>query len=681
MLSTLRLLAYFSVLMLLSLPGTASVEEAVPKDPIAPYLNPDLGPAVTVGNQTVAIGHLRLVMEEGVAAPVLVDDEAVGLFFTGSGTVVYNSIDPDEKSVFNYNTKHATSLTLEETESGARAHGKVNRMLLLGDLESLPGLEASPDQPATDNEAIGKAFGKHVEVFSDEQAAPGQFLLVKHALDDAKATILRAELSGPAGELCYMYDPVDRQAEALYSLRRLSGSLPKGARWPVTISKQVLGRERRAFKQPLFLLAHIDYTLTTDGKENASLDIEETIVPMGKKQRVFRFELYTEFFDQNGKPREWRLKSITDEKGRSVPFLHERDNLMVVLHEAAPPDKRLRLRFQIEGRILIRPGNNAYWRLGVLPWFPQPGLGGQYYTVHSVIKTPDPFVPIAPGTTVSRQKEGELNVLETKIDKPVQFAVALAGKYTFREETRDDIVVRIASYAMAKKSAADKLSNLAHKTIDYYEKILGPFPFKEYNVVEINSLGWGQAPPGMMFITKEAFTPWFDRVWAQGINHRFAHEIAHQYWAHVVKMGSVEEQWITEAFSEYCASFIVRQVRGEKYYRDLVAGWQDNAKVASDKCSIPCANRLYTASLTNRYDRQYLVYDKGALFLAVLHDEIGDAAMASFLRSTQQGWNWKYAETRYLPMLLERITGKDYSEMFEKYFWGTRMPRPPKVLR
>jgi len=69
--------------------------------------------------------------------------------------------------------------------------------------------------------------------------------------------------------------------------------------------------------------------------------------------------------------------------------------------------------------------------------------------------------------------------------------------------------------------------------IKFYEPWLGPFPFKEFNIIEIHELGFGQAPPATMFITKEAFNPISgadNQLFSRGINHRFAHEIAHQYW-------------------------------------------------------------------------------------------------------------------------------------------------------
>ena len=57
-------------------------------------------------------------------------------------------------------------------------------------------------------------------------------------------------------------------------------------------------------------------------------------------------------------------------------------------------------------------------------------LAAQAFTVHSVVKVKKPFVAIAPGNTISRREEGDYNVVENVIDKPVQFTMVEGGKYT-----------------------------------------------------------------------------------------------------------------------------------------------------------------------------------------------------------------------------------------------------------
>jgi hypothetical protein len=185
--------------------------------------------------------------------------------------------------------------------------------------------------------------------------------------------------------------------------------------------------------------------------------------------------------------------------------------------------------------------------------------------------------------------EGDENVVETEIADPVDFPVVLAGNYRYEEETREGMTVRVASYAMNRPKAFKKLTNLAFSVIKYYEGFLGPFPFRELNIIEINDYGWGQAPPGTLFITQEAFNPIMgeaNQLFSGGVNHRFAHEIAHQYWGTVVKRPSWEEQWLEEAFAEYCAALFIRDAKGKGDYEMLVARWKLRAKLANDVAPI-----------------------------------------------------------------------------------------------
>ena len=103
--------------------------------------------------------------------------------------------------------------------------------------------------------------------------------------------------------------------------------------------------------------------------------------------------------------------------------------------------------------------------------------------------------------------EGDYNVVESLIDKPVQFTMVQAGKYTMYDDKRGDRTVRVATYGLPNQNAAKQLTDLAFALIEYYEFFLGPFPFNEFNIIQVNSYGFGQAPPGTMFITNEAFTP------------------------------------------------------------------------------------------------------------------------------------------------------------------------------
>jgi hypothetical protein len=641
------------------------------------YDAPKVGAAVAARNLTFESGHLKITLADGTAAPVMAGTETLGLYFKGAGSFEYLSADPAEAAIMATNVKRATKLKAEQTGKGQVIRENFDEVFLWVAGRELPKLEGAAAP------SLEQAFTAHRDTFSRDQEADAGFFFIKQKIDAPTMPVVRAQFKGGTETMAYVYDSVTTHTEKLYSLHRIRQTSIREyqqALFPVVLSEQLIGSTRKDFVEPAYLLFDLTYTLVASEKNDATLNVVETIVPRTNAQRVFRFNQYDQSYDNNGKLRQFTVKSVTDESGKPLSFVHRKDELLVGLPEAAQANSAFKIKFDIAGDFLVRPSGDSYWSLGTEPWFPQPELNGQYYTIHSTVKVKKPYVPFAPGETVSRREEGDYNVIENKIEKPVQFAVVLAGRYAYEEETQNGLTIRVASYAGKNTRAMKQLTNLAFKIIEFYEPFLGPFPFKEFNIIEINEFGYGQAPPATMFITKEAFNPVgaeINQVFSQGINHRFAHEIAHQYWGHVVKMGSVEEQWVTESFAEYSSSFVVKQIKGKAQYKAMENTWKANANEAKAASSIAMANRLrdYGDSMTAFRDRTHLVYDKGAYVLAMLHKEIGDDMFLSFLRNFQARYAWKYATTRDMVTLLQQLTKKDYTEFFEKNFWGTEMPQ------
>ncbi len=633
------------------------------------YENPILGPSAPVRDLAFSSGNLRLVMATGDAAPVIAGDQTVGLFFRGSGSLTYASVDPLEKVVSLFNAEKATRLKVKETANGLQFQTPFEQALIWAPPGKLP--ELAPG----DGAAVQQHFEKHREWFTRDWFEPPSLLFLKSRLEGPSATIVRAEVTAGDDQLVYHSDPVHQQSERLYSLIKRK-SIVESLR-PIILSDQPIGRDRRDFQNPELILSDMVYELTASDGKDAKISVTETLVPVGRDQRVFRLNQLSQVY-YRGK-RYYRVTSVKDGAGRPLPYFHKYNNLVVELPEAVPAEQPFKIRFEIEGDFLIRPEGDSYWQLGLGPWFPMPDYRGRYFTVHSTVRVKKPFVPLAPGKTLSRHEEGDYNVLVNQIDKPVFGTVVLAGKYRFAEETKKGVTIRVATYGGKVGGPIKELTNLCFKIIDFYEPYLGPFPFPEYNIIEINSFGFGQGPPATMYITQEAFNPrvgQLNRLFSQGINHRIAHEVAHQYWGHVVRAAGSEDTWIHESFAEYSSAFVVKRLRGKTGYNALVADWKSDAKEAHELSSIPLANRIMNPAERdwNFRRRNQLIYDKGAYLLTALHRELGDDMFFSFLRSAQGNFAWRLVNTRNLIALLEHMTKRDFDPFFDRYYWGMEMP-------
>jgi hypothetical protein len=617
-------------------------------------------------------GHVTLVLTQGNAAPVLAGDEVVGVFFRGQGTLEYVSADPVEFPIVTYNVRKNTNLALTSSEKALTIRDTFEEVLWLAGGVALPTLPEGSSKTALED-----AFAKHLRKFGQIMTSPVAHEFPAWRLNSPDRSLVRVELSGGSEDLLYHLDAFDDKSETLWALRKAKKI--EDRLYCTVLSDQPVGRDRREPLVPRFMLTDVDLSVTASSGKDVSISVTENFTAVGGRVRVLQLDLYDTIFGRDAlDPRHLRVKGVFDEAGNALPFDHAKDELIVGLTTPLAPGATTKVRFEIEGDILYHPGGDSYWELGVYPWFPQPDLSGQFYTVHSTVKVKRPFVPFAPGKTLRRTVEGDYNILETRIDKPVQFMVIIAGNYAFNEETKNGVTVRVATYA-GKSANLGRVLGLAQKMIAFYEPFLGPFPFDEFNIVEINAWGFGQAPPAFMFITQEAFKPLageINRLFSKGINERLAHEIAHQYWGHVVKMPSHEEQWITESFAEISAGLLIHALRGRSDFEGLTNYWRSQGKEATQIAPIPLANRNHNNSdeRTAWYYRTDLLYSKGPSILNSIRLEIGDDAFLKFLRSIQATCQWKFGNTKTVQAVLEAITQKDWKSFFEANYWGTSMP-------
>jgi len=642
------------------------------------YALPTTGEAKQIAAPiSIHISNLTLELSSGDVAPITVDGAPAGLFFVGKGKYVYQSTDPIETALVTYETKRFKRAA-SSGSAGMTITGEFENALIRSGGIELPALTGAPAL------SLQLPLASHVEHFKKARWTPPSHLLIRQRLDNPSAQVAVVELGGPE-ENGYILDTIERKEERFIALvtNRDYESIPalRGALFDMTMAAQPVGRRRADFLQPRFLLRNIDYTMTEGAKGLMNLSIAETIVPRTDAQSVFRFNLENGVFTGDADFKPLHIDAVTGDNGKPLAFHFEQSSVLVELPAKVAAGTQTTVRFEISGNILVHPDGDNYWQLGTSYWFPRPDLNGEFYTVHSVVKARKPFVPFTPGDTVARREEGDLNVVESTIDKPVQFTVAHAGKYAITDTKFDKLTVHVATYAGSNEAASKQLALLASQMIAYYEPFLGPFPFRELNIIEIPELGFGQAPPGTIFITKEAFTPGLgtlNRAYSKGINQRFAHEIAHQYWGIVTKMGSWEEQWLTEAFAEYVSSQIEKELKGPNGYNALLDYWRSDAKLASSYAPIPLANRIESFDEIAGMSRTRLLYGKGPYLLAVIHRTVGDQKFLSLLRNLQGRFAWRFLTTKDVVETLSKIDGKDWQPFFDRYFRGQEIPPMPR---
>ena len=695
------LAAFVAALLAPSRPASG---EGVPPAP-----NPFLAAAdLAVGTSSRQVRGLRLavgagtaLLAEGSAALVTGPDGVpAGLFLSGKGTFEYASKDPREHSAVRWAVKKNTSLSPASSEAGLVVKDSFATLLWLASGAPLPELPAGEPGPS-----LADAFGKHRARFARIQEPPFSHLLSAARRDAPARPVVRAEATGGREDLVFLHDALEAGRESLSTSGRLQLRLRYGddRPWAILLAEQPLAGDLFDPPEPRAALTHVDLSLTASAGTGASISVTETFQARRGAVGTLLLDLLDTAEVQTGsslietemswsvrqrrqriEERPVRVTGVFDDAGRPLPFDHRNDQVAVALAAPVAEGKSVRVRFELEGGLLVRPLDNNYWILGTQPWFPLPGLAAQAFTARVTVRVKKPFRPIAPGTTVRRAEEGDSHVVETRLEKPVQYLTILAGAFDWEEETKDGVTLRVASHGGRNPTAYRSLLDLGFATTGFFEVFLGKMPVRELTIVEQASWGMGQSPAGLLLITSEAFNPMGKGAYrraAAGVNERFAHELAHQWWGHGVRMPSLSEQWLSESFAEYCSAFFIRRVAGSQSYDLYLNLWRTRAKETKGSVPILLAHRLRARSdqLQAERLRSQLLYARGPLVLAAIHAEIGDEAFLTFLSNVQSTLGGGNGSTRQVEEVLEAVTEKDWTPFFDLYVRGEAIPEVPSA--
>jgi hypothetical protein len=643
----------------------------------------------------LAVG--RAVIRPGAGAHVFVmsaSGRPCGVLIDGSATLTYTVDETLSVPLARRNASRAHGLALQESGSQATLSGTLKGTAVWGwDIDK--GLGAPRPASTKLPEWLATLLEKKTErnpgrdmVLSASSPAPGYRLAIFHLADDD----LRLNVNPASGV----------RTESLGHYWKLP-AISSRAGWLVVepIVSQPIGRRWWDLASPDIAASDTEIKVVNDDGEHGVITTRTKVQALADHVDMLQLELLSEWVTARDERRLLKITKLTID-GTPASSLQLDWNLLVTLPRPLSKGQSITLEVTTEGRILELPEGDNYWELGTDAWYPRPAWpGAEWAAFHISVTTPSRFVPFAGGDVIQPPTASNGNTIVTELKGPMQYATAVAGRYKTVTDERDGWRVHVSTYAASREAEAHRLAGVVHAVRACLENALGvPYPFHDLEVVEINDWGWGQAPPGMIFITKEALlsnasAAMLDEdvrpmaeLTSRGINERIAHEVAHGWFPHVAKIVSREESWLSESFAEYASAVCIQRAsadtkRGKFLFDRQVSGWKTRTSALSDPASVYLAEYLGGREADVR-DRQRLLYGKGPLVLHALRQELartagdekeGDRLFFTWLRSYIKNFTYKLGGTRHLVAILTQMTGKDWQPWFERYVYGTETPK------
>ena len=305
------------------------------------------------------------------------------------------------------------------------------------------------------------------------------------------------------------------------------------------------------------------------------------------------------------------------------------------------------------------------------------------------ITVPDPLVATGPGKLVSTEKnKNGTTTYNWSMDNPIaNYSIVFnAAPYKLIKDRYRSITGEIMpiDFYILPESFEKGAGLIAEqkKYIAFFEKYLGPFPFRAVKV------GITETPHlGMEHSTNIAYGNQF-KYDKDGTDWLLLHEFGHEYWANLVTASDWRDFWIHEGFQSYMDTLYQEHLHGQEAYltamKNRARGFKNKQPVAPREPKI--AYQVYMSEpdyLSSDGD----IYGKGAYFLHTLRYLIGDKAFFNALRhmayptkeleKITTGGQERLVNTDDFLTIAEADSGMKLDWLFEMYL---RQPKLPKLV-
>lgn len=413
-----------------------------------------------------------------------------------------------------------------------------------------------------------------------------------------------------------------------------------------------------------------------------------------------------------------RMTGVADSDGKPLPFMHKKDQLLVLLPQPTRAGAPMLLVFRGSADVIYQVTAESFGRLQDA-WYPQYGYLGGRASFHWTVRVPQPFLITGSGKVVREFVENgnNQNGIEIRCDEPIAFPWVIFGRFKkadtvfASQEGNRRIGMTLhsfpqMSFPITDKETLEAIGSPAPVSIELsaplkrvsgfldegkeilklFEKIYGPYPYEELHIAQMAPfMGFGQAPQGFVQLTGEAFmSPTGGvRVGHEGalltydfgdfIHGFLSHEIAHQWWGHQVGWASSDDQWLSESFAEYAAGLFVKEYQGAKRFQQTLTNWRQKAKLGDLEAPIAAANTLRGPNAFR--SREQLLYNKGPYVLHMLRVQLDDENYVKVMRSILKTYENQNVSTEMVLREINRVTGSDYTYFFDQWFWDVGIPK------
>jgi hypothetical protein len=678
-----------SVVVRAAVPGPASDPAGLKGEIAASRLEP--ARAVAVKNVSLNAGLARFELQDGVLVPAsAVGGKSIEMVFLGSGRITVEPPDDVEAGQL-------------ELFTGARKLDEEFREAVLvvgldaaaGALLKRPPAALTSELAKRGAEVYAKWKGSHER---KELHVDGG-LLINASGDPLYQGFFAGWFRGRTlGDFLYLIEPDAREQVTLGHFVPLDASekekrkllrtihreqrhgrligveLEDLGQWDTWLSASLRGKDGKprrgtaAFEPRKYTLdvSLSDRAETLTGK--ARIDLEPVLAGAGARAVNLRLDPDLE------------VKRVTDGAGADLAFLRTGSDLTALLPRPPRAGEAATLVVEYAGKIIAKD-YRSFELLDTQNWYPHTGSRDRaLYDV--TFHWPHRLDLLACGRRVAGGEGDGVTWERRTLDVPVAGFAFEVGHFRTEKLRAGHIEVTLAFDPDAAKMSSKVREEIGRSVTDslaYFEGLFGPLPLDQLTVVTVPR-DFSQSMFGFVTLSDAMMVDLGFWNLLLGLEDRrtiVAHEIAHQWWGHLVGWDSYRDQWISEAMANYAAVLYDKnRLRDPAFHFGPTSGWQRELTRATadgrpleSLGPVVLGDRLLSSKSSDAY--QAIVYQKGAVILDMLARTVGEDDFPRVLREIVRVVDRGAISTEDFLALITRISGLDLGWFAERYVSGT----------
>lgn len=365
-----------------------------------------------------------------------------------------------------------------------------------------------------------------------------------------------------------------------------------------------------------------------------------------------------------------------------VSFNQSDTLLEISLKNTVEVKEAIEITIQFDGKVPViahRIGGNdhALWMGNFLPvlavynqncWnkYPYYPVGDPFFADVSnyIVKvtTPKDYIVVATGNEEEIEKEGD-KITTINAQMVRDFALVISNQFEkVSLETKEGLDINF--YYTHKFSNSEKLLNIAERTLEYYSKSLGSYPYSELDIVE----GALYAPSSEGYSTLILMDS--KKLQDASVVLDIAHEIGHQWFYNIIGSNQIKEPWLDEAMVMYLQKNLFLQ---EEDIDSMMDKQRDSLIKAMEPMRVVSLyNDLSTfSSWETYYNIHYL---RGQLMIHALKQKMGKEDFDKFLKTYYEKYAFRIVDTEGFIATAEEIYGSPLRDFFSQWMNAEELP-------